>query len=119
MTPMIRFIVFVTTFVLGSCSNVKSTKSNDLSIKYEIINIKSCSSVTHIEGGGHLYAKGATTEINLQERYFLSNDDMIYLEKDSLAIIEAPDKSKILLNSTDKKSSYRLRIDTSETECSK
>ncbi len=111
-----KFIFLGMIFFLSACNSVKATDATDLSFKYEIVDIKSCSKITYFKGIGHLYSKGVTKEINTQEQFFLKNGDMIYLEKDSLVVIEAPDKSKFLLESNQKKSSYRLRLDASDKE---
>ncbi|PUA27485.1 MAG: hypothetical protein B0W54_13005 [Cellvibrio sp. 79] len=113
---VIRSIFFVAIFLLSGCSNVNNKNATDLSIKYEIVDIKSCSFVAHIEGSGHIYSKGVTKKIDAHEQYVFKSDDMVYLEKGSLVVIEASDKFKILLDSRQKKSSYRIRLEASAAE---
>lgn len=116
MMPVIKSIFLVAMFSLIGCSNAKDKKASDLSMKYEIVDAKSCSFVAHIEGSGHIYSKGITKKIDVEEKCFLKNDDLIYLEKGSLVVVEASDKSKVLLGSRQKKSSYRIKNEVSDMD---
>ncbi len=116
MMTLIKSTVVAVIFLLSGCSNIKDKKANNLSVKYEIVDAKACSSIAYIEGGGKIYSKGITKKIDVQERYFFKGGDMIYLEKGSLIVIEAPDKSKVLLGSRQKKSSYRIKAEVPASE---
>lgn len=111
MTAIKLIVFYASFFLLGACNEIKTNGANNLAIKYEIVHIKPCTLITSINGFGHIYSEGITKKIDTTEKYFLKNDDMIYLDKESLLIIESSDKYKILLNSNNKKSSFLLKLD--------